>query len=92
VLALDSLVHGNRFNVVSDRAFTIRELAEAVVRRLPTEIEFSGARVGDVPSARVSNRRAREVLGWTPSMSFERGLNEIIDWQLGQRRASTAAA
>jgi UDP-glucose 4-epimerase len=91
-LALASDLRGERFNVVADKAFSIRELAEAVARRLPTEITLTEARVGDVPSALVSNRRAREVLGWAPAMTFEQGLNEIIDWELRRRHTSTTAA
>jgi UDP-glucose 4-epimerase len=90
VLALESDVRGEVFNIVGDEAVSIRDLAEAVVRRLPTQITYGEARVGDVPSAAVSNQRAREVFGWQPTTAFERGLDELIAWQLGHVRMASS--
>ena len=80
--AIESDVRGLTFNVVGDEVITIRALAEAVALRLPTEITYGQARVGDIPSALVSNQRAREVLGWAPLVSFQQGLDELITWHL----------
>ncbi|GAC1406386.1 MAG: SDR family oxidoreductase [Chloroflexota bacterium] len=81
-LAIEPDVRGEVFNIVANEAQTIRELAEAIGRSLPTEISFGEARVGDVPSATVSNAKARQVLGWEPSMLFQEGLNQLIEWQV----------
>lgn len=91
VRALESEIRGDRFNIVGDEMVTIRDLAEAVKRRLPTEVTYGDARVGDVPSATVSNERARDVLGWQPEVPFERGLDELISWQTRQRGLEVAA-
>lgn len=86
VRALESEVHGDRFNIVGDEYITIRDLAEAVVRRLPTEVTYGEARVGDVPPSLVANQHARDVLGWEPVVSFEDGLRQLIAWQLDQAK------
>jgi len=89
VLALESDVRGEVFNIVGDEVVSIRDLAEAVVRRLPTQVTYGEARLGDVPSAVVSNQRARQVFGWQPAMTFEQGLDELIVWQLRRTTASS---
>jgi UDP-glucose 4-epimerase len=86
VRALESDVRGDRFNIVGDEYVTIRDLAEAVVRRLPTEVTFGEARIGDVPPSLVSNDHARQVLGWEPIVSFDEGLSQLIAWHLDQAK------
>lgn len=66
-------------NVVGDQFITIRDLAEAVVARYPTELSFGAARPGDIQSAVVSAERAARILGWRPEVRFEDGLNELLD-------------
>jgi len=83
--ALESSIRGEKINIVGHEYVTIAELAEAVRRRLPTEVRYAAARVGDVAAARVSNERARQRLGWEPIMTFQQGLDELMDWQLAQR-------
>lgn len=69
---------GGAYNVVSDEMITIRQLAEAVTRALPTRVTYGEARPGDVPSAIVSNTLAKSELGWSPQVRFEDGLAEIV--------------
>jgi UDP-glucose 4-epimerase len=78
-LAARSQVHEVALNTVSDRSVSIKELAELVVSRFSTELVFAPARPGDVPSAVVSSERAHEVLGWRAAVSFDDGLDELID-------------
>jgi UDP-glucose 4-epimerase len=78
-LAADSEASGIALNTVASETVTIRELAEKIVRRFPTELTFGEARPGDVPPATVSAKRAEEVLGWRSEMPFDRGLRELID-------------
>lgn len=76
--ALTSGASGSSYNIVSDRLVTIRELAELITREVPTELTYGEARPGDVPSATVSNEKARRELGWRPEMDFDDGLREIV--------------
>lgn len=76
--ALHTGTNGAAYNIVSDRLVTIRELAELITREAPTELTYGEARPGDVPSATVSNAKAKRELGWEPQMDFEDGLREIV--------------
>jgi UDP-glucose 4-epimerase len=78
-LACGSDLHGVPLNVVAPETVTIKELAELVVTRHPTELTFGSARSGDVAPALVSAARADELLGWRPTVSFERGIAELMD-------------
>ncbi|HJQ91912.1 MAG TPA: NAD-dependent epimerase/dehydratase family protein [Acidimicrobiia bacterium] len=77
-LAAESDVTGDAFNVVAPETVTIKELAEEIVARYPTDVSFGPKRLGDVPPALVSADRAARVLGWHADMTFSRGLNEFI--------------
>jgi UDP-glucose 4-epimerase len=78
-LACRSDVHGLAMNVVSDEATSIKELAELVVERYPTDVTFGEARPGDVPPASVSPALAEDVLGWRAETPFETGLGDLLD-------------
>lgn len=66
-------------NTVAPEAVSIRELAELVVARYPTELTFGPPRPGDVPPASVSAARAEELLGWRAETSFAEGLHQLMD-------------
>lgn len=76
--ALERGASGASYNIVAERLVTIRELAELITREAPTELTYGEARPGDVPSATVSNERAKRELDWRPEMEFEAGLREIV--------------
>jgi UDP-glucose 4-epimerase len=79
VMAAESPTSGDILNVVAPETTSIRELAELIVERFPTELTFGEPRPGDVPPALVSPDRAREVLGWKAEVNFRDGLDELID-------------
>ncbi len=81
-MALHSDVSGVALNTVAPRTVTIRELAEMVVERFPTELTFGPPRPGDVPPAEVSSAKIAEVLGWRAEVPFEEGLADLIDDEL----------
>ena len=72
-------VHGVALNTVAPESTSIKELAERVVARYPTELTFGEARPGDVPPATVSADRIADVLGWSAEMPFSTGLSELMD-------------
>ena len=78
VLGARSDLSGSALNIVASENVTIRELAEQIAKRYPTELTFGPPRPGDVPPAEVSPKRAAEKLGWTADMPFEQGLDELI--------------
>jgi UDP-glucose 4-epimerase len=77
-LAAQSEVSGVAMNIVAPETVSVRELAEKVVRRFPTDLSFGEPRPGDVPPALVSAQRAKQLLGWEAVMPFDRGLDELV--------------
>ncbi|HKY48013.1 MAG TPA: NAD-dependent epimerase/dehydratase family protein [Acidimicrobiia bacterium] len=82
LLACQSDVHGQPFNTIAPEQISIKDLAELVIRRLPTELVYAEARFGDIPSGQLSADAIKRVLGWEPETSFESGLNALIDTTL----------
>jgi UDP-glucose 4-epimerase len=78
VLAAAAKTQCGVFNIVAERAVSIRELAEHVAELVPTSVSFGPPREGDVPSAKVSSERAARELGWEPRMHLSDGLAEIV--------------
>lgn len=78
-LAARTDVSGIALNTVAPETTSIRELAERVVGRYPTRLEFGPPRAGDVPPALVSAKRIEDVLGWRAETPFEMGLDELMD-------------
>lgn len=77
-LAALSDANGLALNIVAPETISIKELAEMVVARYPTDLRFGPPRPAEVPPALVSADRARDVLGWEAVMPFEEGLEELI--------------
>jgi UDP-glucose 4-epimerase len=77
-LAAQSEVSGVALNIVAPETVSVRELAEKVVERFPTDLSFGEPRPGDVPPALVSAQRAKQLLGWEAVMPFDRGLDELV--------------
>lgn len=81
---------GGTFNVGTGHQTTIRTVFEtvrgAVDRRLggdaegPRQPDYAPIRAGEVYRSALDNRRASEVLGWTPQTSFDEGVAETVEW------------
>lgn len=79
LLAAESDFVGEPLNIVAPETVTIKELAEAVVARYPTDLTFGDPRPGDVPPSVVSSQRAKETIGWVPEMDFVKGMYELLE-------------
>ena len=77
-MATRSDAQGMALNIVSPDVVTIKQLAEEVAARYPTEVSFTDPRPGDVPFSYVSAARAEEVLGWKAEGSFADGMAELF--------------
>ena len=64
---------------------TMRGLVGATVR--PTYVE---GRAGDVRDSQADIRKAREILGYEPIVSFEEGLRRTVEWYRTAGAATTA--
>ncbi|MDR0182626.1 SDR family NAD(P)-dependent oxidoreductase [Lysobacter arvi] len=90
---------GRAINIGSGVSVSIVEVADAMARALDVEElapEITGQfRVGDIRHCFADIGLAREVLGYAPRMTLERGLAELVDWMQGQQavdRVDAAAA
>ena len=84
--------HDRVFNIVAERAVSIRELAEQVASLVPTSVRFGPSRPGDVPSARVSSARAERELGWRAEADFARALALMVEERSAYATTSEGAA
>jgi UDP-glucose 4-epimerase len=76
------------FNLGSDEGFTVLELVrkfeEVTGRKVP--YRMAERRMGDPASLVAANRKARDVLGWTPKRSdIETILRDAWNWEQNQR-------
>lgn len=78
VAAAKSEVRGMPLNVVSPEMISIKQLADMVTERFPTEVTYGQPRPGDVAPSYVSAARIKEVLGWKAEVSFEEGMAELL--------------
>ncbi len=70
-------------NIGTGKPVTIQEVAIMLAKLLKkdlTPIILEEGRKGDIRHCFADIKKARNLLDWTPRMSFERGLKEIISW------------
>jgi GDP-L-fucose synthase len=74
-------------NLGADREVTIKETVEIVARLVgfDGELRWDPSKPDGQPRRAVDGARARELLGWSPTMEFEEGLRATIDWYLANR-------
>lgn len=93
VLGLTPVAAGRTYNLEGNEKITIRRIAEEVQKHLgDVEIKYVAGRAGDFLGKEISNRRAKEELGWEPKTSFAEGLRRYIMWFLatsGRKYAGT---
>jgi UDP-glucose 4-epimerase len=71
---------------------SVREIADTVRELIgPVPVEHVPARTADYQGVTISNRRAKEVLDWSPGTSFPVGVRRYLDWlnadgETGDRR------
>ncbi|HMO25317.1 MAG TPA: GDP-mannose 4,6-dehydratase [Tepidisphaeraceae bacterium] len=78
---------GEKINVATARATTVRELAETMARLLhrpDLAPQFAPPRPGDVLHSLADLKRARAELGYEPIVSFEQGIAQTLDWYKSQ--------
>jgi len=73
-------------NVGSTEETTVRELAERVIRLSKKDIplKFDDSKLTGALNRMPNLDRAKRVLGWSPTTSFSKGLEETFDWAKGR--------
>ena len=76
---------GGVFNVGSGEATTVTQVVEALMAafdvRVPTRIT-GNYRLGDIRHNVADTTRLREIVGYTPRVSFAEGVREFVEWVL----------
>jgi UDP-glucose 4-epimerase len=81
VLVLSDVAENRTYNLESNEAISIRELAETVRDLVGNvEVTFGPSRPGDYKARVVRSDRARDELGWNPQHTFAEGLRKTLDW------------
>lgn len=79
---------GQAFNISSGQAMTIKEIAAKTIRCLGSsniQPDITGKyRVGDIRHCFADISRARDLLGWSPAVTLEQGLDDLASWLQGQ--------
>ena len=93
VKALDDVAVNRTYNIEGAVPVSIREIAESVIDLVGTGgVEFGAPRPGDLKARTVSNVRAREELGWSPTTTFSEGLERTLAWYQAQAAAEAHEA
>jgi dTDP-L-rhamnose 4-epimerase len=85
---------GQAVNVGSGVPISIREVAQALEAALGTDIgaEISEKyRAGDIRHCFADISRAKELLGYEPRVTFQRGMEELVEWLRSQQAEDKAA-
>lgn len=77
-------VRGEAFNAGGGRSHPVREVVELIARLADTgvepEIRGSGNPEGEIDRQYVDPSKLGELVGWTPRVDLEEGLQRTIDW------------
>lgn len=74
----------HEFNISTQKKTTVESLIQVMQNYLPfpVSVEYSGHTLGDQFGIIGSNARASNILGWTPKITLDEGLREMIKWSI----------
>jgi dTDP-glucose 4,6-dehydratase len=94
--AIDRIIHAPREAVVGEvinigtaHSLSVAEVAHHIVRLMKKPeslITYVGERPGQVFRHTGDGSKAKRILGWEPTMTFEQGLQKTIEWYESNRR------
>ena len=86
VLALKSIAKNKVYNLDGSEKISIKQIAEVVKKIFGNvSIEYGPARAGDFKGKVISSERAHQELEWMPSVSFEEGVKQYVEWRIRNR-------
>jgi UDP-glucose 4-epimerase len=95
LLAADSDVTDDVFNIGSGTETSLRELADALLRAMGSDLplEFGPPRGVNAVTRRLADvSRAKELLGWKAEVELEEGLRQLVGWWRAERETAAAQA
>jgi len=84
---------GAVINVGGGERISLNQLYRAIAADLGGSMEpgYGPDRAGDVRHSLASVERAKELLGYTPSISWREGLSRTVDWYRSQNQEKAAS-
>jgi CDP-glucose 4,6-dehydratase len=75
-------IRGEAFNFSNELQVTVTELVNKIVRLMGSDLNpvILNKASNEIVHQYLSAKKAREVLGWEPSFTLEKGLSKTIDW------------
>ena len=75
-------IDASAFNIATGVQTSVLELAATVakVMGMKPDIEFAPPRAGELFRSSLDITKAKRVLGWSPTVGFDTGLPQLVDW------------
>ncbi len=83
ILAAEKIFDGTPINLGTGKKYKMIDVVKMICKVLgwhPSKFIFDTSKPVGALSRALDNSRAKQLLGWKPSYSFEEGLKETIDW------------
>jgi len=80
IKAAESKYIGGPINIGSGREIKTGDIARQIANSFGAEIKFLNKEVTGSMRLQCDNTKAREILGWKPTVPFEDGLDKTIQW------------
>ena len=93
ILAAKSAVSDEVFNVASGTETSLKEIAERLLRIMGSSLQLEHAperKVNPVPRRLADPRKAKAMLGFEATMSFDEGLRTLVAWWQAERATAQA--
>lgn len=78
---------GERYHLSPDDGVSVRRVVETICERMGADfsacVDIVDERPGQDAAYVISSAKAREELGWQPTISLEEGLSDVVDWVEG---------
>jgi nucleoside-diphosphate-sugar epimerase len=86
-------VAGAVFNIATGRRIDLNETFRILrtILDYPGDVKYGPERAGDVKHSLADLSRAKECLGYQPTVDFEEGLHQTIEWYRGKEKAAQAS-
>jgi len=75
-------LHGEAFNFSNELQCTVESIARRILERLnaPASLKILNEASNEIEHQYLSAKKAREVLGWSPTFTLDQGLDRTIAW------------
>ncbi|HWB11481.1 MAG TPA: GDP-mannose 4,6-dehydratase [Pirellulales bacterium] len=75
---------GTMYHLSPDRGYEVREVVERICRLMGRDFAAAtvtvGERLGQDAAYVIDSTRAREELGWRPTVDLDEGLRQVVEW------------